>query len=300
LSTKVQIVGLKWLFFDILLYISDLTLRLQSQLFMPFALVFYYFIAFLGNISPFLDVKLTGTHPKIGINTGGKNVVADLGIKTIYLSFDDGPLTGTTNCIDICTRENVMATFFEVGLHQSRSAFGKKTYQQISNNPSLFALANHSYSHASNNYLYFYQHPDSAVLDFLKAKTVLQPTNNITRLPGNNAWNLNGIKRASPLVLPLVNKLDSVGFNIIGWDLQWRFNKMGRPIQSPATLAVIVDSLFQHHQTVTKNQLVILMHDHMFRAPADSLKLEKFIQLLKKRGQYRFRKLTQYPGLKLS
>jgi len=57
---------------------------------MPFALVFYYFIAFLGNISPFLDVKLTGTRPKIGINKGSKNAVADLGVKTIYLSCDDG------------------------------------------------------------------------------------------------------------------------------------------------------------------------------------------------------------------
>jgi hypothetical protein len=37
----------------------------------------------------------------------------------------------------------------------------------------------------------------------------------------------------------------------------------------------------------------------MFCAAADSLKLEKFIQLLKQRGRYRFRKRTQYPGLKL-
>jgi peptidoglycan/xylan/chitin deacetylase (PgdA/CDA1 family) len=267
---------------------------------MPIALVFYYFIAFLGNMNPFLEVKLMGVHPKIGLNKGGKNASSDLGIKTIYLSFDDGPLSGTTNCIDICSREKIMATFFEVGWHQSRSAFGKKTYQQILNNGALFTLANHSYTHANNNYLNFYQHPDSALLDFIKAKSVLQTGNNITRLPGNNAWNLMGIKRASPLVLPLVNKLDSSGFNIIGWDLQWRFNKKGRPIQSPAALAIIVDSLFQHHQTVTKNQLVILMHDHMFRTPADSVKLEKFIQLLKQRGKYRFQKLTQYPGLKLS
>jgi hypothetical protein len=38
---------------------------------MPFALLFYYFIAFLGNISPFFDVKLTGTHPKTEINKWG-------------------------------------------------------------------------------------------------------------------------------------------------------------------------------------------------------------------------------------
>jgi hypothetical protein len=38
---------------------------------MPFTLLFYYFIAILGNISPFFDVKLTGTHPKTGINKRG-------------------------------------------------------------------------------------------------------------------------------------------------------------------------------------------------------------------------------------
>lgn len=265
---------------------------------MPFVLFFYYFTAFLGNISPFFDMKSGEQPPKMALSRGEKGVLNEHGAKTIYLSFDDGPLTGTTNCIDICTRENVMATFFEIGWHQSRSAFGKKTYQQIESNPTLFAIANHSYSHASNNYLQFYHQPDSAVLDFLKAKSILTPSNNITRLPGNNAWNLVGIKRASPLVLPLVNKLDSVGFNIIGWDLQWRFNKMGRPIQSPAALAYTVDSLFHYQQTVTKNHLVLLMHDHMFRTSADSLKLEKFIQLLKQKGQYRFQKLTQYPGLK--
>ena len=265
---------------------------------MPFVLFFYYFTAFLGNINPFIDLKSMDLHPKMTKNRSEKGVSLDHGFKTIYLSFDDGPLTGTNNCIDICTRENVMATFFDIGWHQSRSAFGKKTYQRIQSNPTLFVIANHSYSHASNNYLHFYHHPDSAVLDFLKAKSTLLPTNNITRLPGNNAWNLIGIKRASPLVLPLVNKLDSIGFNIIGWDLQWRFNKMGRPFQSPATLAYTVDSLFLHQQTVKKNHLVLLMHDHMFRASADSLKLEKFIQLLKQKGQYRFQKLTQYPGLK--
>ncbi|MEN9512351.1 MAG: Polysaccharide deacetylase, partial [Bacteroidota bacterium] len=34
--------------------------------------------------------------------------------KYIYLSFDDGPLPGTNNCINICEQEQVAATFFEV------------------------------------------------------------------------------------------------------------------------------------------------------------------------------------------
>lgn len=265
---------------------------------MVFGSLFYIWAQFLISLN-------TGYSPTQvlfqGVDKTSKSAIVkpiDSNSRVIYLSFDDGPLSGTLNCFEICRRENVAATFFEVGLHQSRSSFGRQMFQQISSYPALFTIANHSFTHANNNYLSFYHHPDTALLDFLKAKEILQPANNLTRLPGNNAWNITPVKRASSLVRPLVDKLDSVGMNVIGWDLQWRFNKAGRPVQSPEYMADKVDSLFFHHQTLTKNHLVILMHDHMFRASADSLKLEQFIQALKQRKNYQFAKLTQYPGLK--
>jgi hypothetical protein len=92
--------------------------------------------------------------------------------------------------------------------------------------------------------------------------------------------------------------MDSLGWDVIGWDMEWRFNKYGKPVQSPEAIALLVDSLFEHNQTKTKNHLVILMHDHMFGAAADSLKLATMVGLLKKRKHYRFDKITQYPGLK--
>jgi peptidoglycan/xylan/chitin deacetylase (PgdA/CDA1 family) len=218
--------------------------------------------------------------------------------KHIYLSFDDGPLPGTANCIDICLNEKVPATFFQVGLHQSRSKHGQKLYHRILSNKSMFALCNHSFSHAYGKYLDYYNNPDTALTDFLKAKAVLQPDNNITRLPGNNGWSTNFIKKSSRLVRPLVRKLDSAGFNVVGWDLQWHFNEFGRPIQTPAVMFALVDSLFTSNKTKTKNHLVILMHDPMFRRPSDSLKLVQFIRLLKSNPAYKFEKLTTYPGLK--
>lgn len=219
-------------------------------------------------------------------------------VKHIYLSFDDGPLPGTANCIDICLNEKVPATFFEVGLHQSRSNYGQKLYKRILNFPNMFVLTNHSFSHAYGNYLAYYHQPDSALVDFLKAKAILKPNNNIARLPGNNAWSTQAVKRASGLVRPLVNKLDSVGFNVIGWDLQWQFNEFGRPVQSPARMAEMVDSLFAFHKTRTKNHLVILMHDPMFRRPSDSLKLVQFIRFLTANPEHKLEKLTNYPNLK--
>jgi peptidoglycan/xylan/chitin deacetylase (PgdA/CDA1 family) len=216
----------------------------------------------------------------------------------IYLSFDDGPLPGTANCIDISLNEKVPITFFEVGLHQSRSKHGQKLYQRILANKNMFALCNHSFSHAYGKYLDYYNHPDSALADFLHAKAVLQPDNNITRLPGNNGWSTTSIRKSSGLVRPLVRKLDSAGFNVVGWDLQWHFNAFGRPVQSPAAMSALVDSLFYHNKTKTKNHLVILMHDPMFRRPSDSLQLVEFIRLLKLNAAYKFDKLTAYPGLK--
>ena len=264
---------------------------------MAYSSIFYLFSHFLlqflpheGNNGglPVSHLPLSGVHQP----------AQDSLLKHIYLSFDDGPILGTSNCIRICSNHKVAATFFEVGFHQSRSKEGQKLYQEILKNDSLFAICNHSYSHAYGKYLPFYHHPKEAFADFMQAKELLLPKNNILRLPGNNAWNTKEVKRASGLVHPLVQKLDSANFNIIGWDMEWRFNKKGRPVKSPEAIVALVDSLFKLNQTVTKNHLVILMHDHMFRAASDSIKLDKMIALLKQNPLYRFEKLTHYPGLK--
>jgi peptidoglycan/xylan/chitin deacetylase (PgdA/CDA1 family) len=219
--------------------------------------------------------------------------------KYIYLSFDDGPLPGTNNCISICEQQQVAATFFEVAFHQSRSNFGRNAYKRIASNPKLFLISNHSYSHAFyGDYINYYHQSDSSLADFLKAGRILQTNNNIARLPGNNAWNTSTIQRASGLVRPLVKKMDSVGFNVVGWDMEWRYNSSGRPIDAPEKMAAFADSLLQFNKTKTKNHLVILMHDHEFRASADSAKLAKMIGLLKRNPNYQFRKLNTYPGLK--
>jgi hypothetical protein len=253
---------------------------------MIFAPVFYLLVHFFTSLGPQNAIVAKAVNPLVQQQT-----------KYIYLSFDDGPLKGTSNCIDICTNERVPATFFEVGMHQAKTAFTKKLYTQIYKNDSLFVLANHSYTHANSEYIYFYHHPQMAFNDFIKAKNKLNFKNNIARLPGNNAWNTSHIKNASNLVKPLVNKLDSAGFNLIGWDVEWKFNKYGKPLTSPQYVANLIDSAFFHNETRTKNHLVLLMHDYMFGSSADSLKLVKMIRMLKANSNYELRKLSQYPGL---
>jgi peptidoglycan/xylan/chitin deacetylase (PgdA/CDA1 family) len=235
---------------------------------------------------------------KTAIVPESKPVLVDSLAKYIYLSFDDGPLPGTSNCINVCEQSQVEATFFEIAMHQTRSSYAKNLYNRIRNNASLFALCNHSYSHTYGRYIQFYHQPDTALADFLLAKKILTPTNNLVRLPGNNAWNTMESKRASGLVKPLVKKLDSVGFNVLGWDLEWHFDKHGKPVQTGEHVANMVDTLFKYNETMVKNHLVILMHDQMFRTSADSAKLVQMIDQLKKNPHYQFRKLTQFPGLK--
>ncbi len=218
--------------------------------------------------------------------------------KYIYLTFDDGPLFGTSNCIDICLQEKVQASFFQVGMHMARSKFGKDLHNRILQHPDVFEILNHSYTHANGKYLNFYHHPDAALLDFIKAQNSLQLTNNLVRLPGNNAWNILNHKRTSALVKPVVLKLDSAGYNVIGWDVEWDFNKQGKPLESGEKMARIIDSSIARNRTLTKNHLVILMHDHMYRTATDSTKLATMIGLLKKNPNYEFRKISQYPGLK--
>lgn len=266
---------------------------------MPIGPVFYLLISCFINFGSSFPLN---SQPKVVHKTGTSvnfiKQTIDSNDKVIYLTFDDGPLNGSSNCIDICLNEKVPATFFEVGLHESRSAFGKKINARLRQNKNQFTVCNHSFSHANNNYLYFYHHPDAALLDFLHAQQILETTNKVTRLPGNNSWNLQAYKRASNLVSPLATKLDSAGFNIIGWDIQWKFNKKGRPIDSPEKLAQNMDSLFFKNETVTKNHLVLLMHDHMFHHAADSSSLVTLIEILKKNRNYKFSVLTTYPGLK--
>lgn len=272
-------------------------MRLQFQGIMMFDPVFYLFLQFfmLYNGVAFTFQKNVQKVANIKLAIAP---VHDSLTKYVYLTFDDGPLPGTSNCIAVCQKQKVAASFFEVGLHQSRNGYGKNLYNRIIKD-SLFMVANHSFTHAFyGDYINYYHQADSALQDFLKAKQTLQVNNNICRLPGNNAWNTQVAKRASGLVRPLVKKLDSVGFNVVGWDLEWHFNKSGKPINTPENMAIMVDSLLLKNQTKTKNHLVILMHDHMFRASSDSLKLERMITLIKQRKDIQFRKLTSYPGLK--
>ena len=219
--------------------------------------------------------------------------------KYIYLTFDDGPQRGTIICYDLCKQEGIKASFFMVGLHTAQKSDGKKIVSMIRESYPQILLANHSYTHANDKYLNFYHHPLMAEQDFYKAQDSLHVPYKIIRLPGNRSWVREGEVKATTLVRPVAELLDSAGYNVIGWDLEWHFNKKNaRPIQSPIKLAAEVDSAFAKMDTHVLNHLVILSHDRMFQRPGDADSLAKFIKILKENPNYVLETVDHYPGLK--
>jgi peptidoglycan/xylan/chitin deacetylase (PgdA/CDA1 family) len=255
----------------------------------------------LLNTDPKADSAKKAYLAKIGLapKTPEKPFEADSNKLYVYLTFDDGPQPGTVSCFNICKAEGIKATFFMVALHQQRKRDGKQIVGMIRNSYPQFLLANHSYDHANEKYKYFYQHPDMAFETFLRAQDSLQVAKKIIRLPGNSAWVLQNQVKSSHLVSAVTHQLDSAGFNIIGWDLEWNFNhKNARPIQSPEKLAAQVDSAFSKHNEHVRKNIVILSHDRMFKRTEDSASLVRFIQLIKQNPKYVLETVDHYPGIK--
>ena len=87
--------------------------------------------------------------------------------RIIYLTFDDGPLNGTSNILDVLEAEQVPATLFMVGMHAEAGASNKALVRRAKAMP-LVTIGNHSYSHAYNHYRHFYGNTEGVVADMLK------------------------------------------------------------------------------------------------------------------------------------
>lgn len=227
-----------------------------------------------------------------------KPVQYDTSKKYIYLTFDDGPQNGTLACADVCKKLNMKATFFMVGQHAS-SPHLKQIVKNIKCSYPLLLLANHSTTHANGRYKYFYNHEYMALNDFLKAQETLSVPYKIIRLPGNTSWVRENQLRANKSTKPVCKLLDSVGYNILGWDVEWNFNhKTANPVQTPEKLLSQVNAALATNDLNEKNHLVILTHDRMFRNPAYTDSLAKFITLLQQNKNFVFETMDNYPKLK--
>ncbi|MBL7759513.1 MAG: polysaccharide deacetylase family protein [Sediminibacterium sp.] len=245
------------------------------------------------------QAKASNTAPAVPV--AEQAFIHDTSRQYIYISFDDGPQRGTMESYAICKELKVKATYFLVAAHIKGRNDGRKIVNTLQTDNPAFVTANHSYYHAKGRYDSFYRHPNSAFQDFQRAQDTIRLNKKLLRLPGNNAWALKDTMRASRLVKPVTRKLDSAGYNVLGWDSEWHFNpKDARPVQSAEKMARHIKSLLDSNQTFTRNHLVLLTHDRMFQRPSDQDSLRKMLQLLKQNPRYVFETLDHYPGLKRS
>ena len=228
----------------------------------------------------------------------GSPIVYDSSKRYIFLTWDDAPQPpGTTNCKAAFQQQGVKATFFVVGMHQF-DQHRKVLVDSLRNGYPQFLIANHSYTHAfRDHYKEFYTHPDSAVQDFLKAQNELKYPLKIIRLPGNNSWVGKGEMRGPKSTMAVCKKLDSLGFKVIGWDVEWRFvNKGGSiPIQGADKMVKEVNDKLDNALTNEPNAIVILAHDRMFAKQQYLDSLNKFITLLKADKRNVFETIDHYP-----
>ncbi len=226
----------------------------------------------------------------------GTPIKYDSSKRYIFLTWDDAPQLPASNiCKRIFETQNVKATFFMVGMHQF-DKLRKIFVDSIRENYPQFLLANHGYTHGfRNNYQKFYNSPDSAVNDFLKAEKSLNIPVKIIRFPGNQAFAGKGKIKATKLSYKVAKKLDSMGYFVIGWDVEWEFTKGSIPKQTAEELLATVNKKFENGTTFEPNCVVILAHDRMFGTPAHAAELEKFIIELKKDPRNVFETIDHYP-----
>lgn len=253
--------------------------------------------------SPDTTVKPADTSVKKQEATN--NIVLDSTKKYVFLTFDDGPQPGTMNVYHNLKTLDLKGTFFMVGLH---ATFGKTMHDAVDTIRNAYPqilLANHSYTHAKDHYEYFYHHVRDCFNDFMQAQTDLDVQKKFIRLPGNSAWVLGTGMLAHPLVKPVCELLDSAGFNVIGWDVEWSFKRdpSGHgsvPVQSAETMVHMVENALNNHHTHRRNAVVLLSHDRMFNHPNYSDSLYKFMHELKTRNpNYVFETVDNYPGAKM-
>ncbi len=215
--------------------------------------------------------------------------------KTIYLTFDDGPNKGTSKVMDVLEQAEAPATFFLVGSHIHGSDKQWSEYEAILSNPN-FEAANHTYHHAKNQYARFYKNTHIALEDFRLMRDSLRLNCPVGRTPGCNTWRtahiIDDVDRRSRQA---ANLLQSDGFTLVGWDVEWKANGKRELKKTPTELLAEIDQAFAERQTYTDDHLVLLLHDQHFVDSSNVQALEELIELLKK--DYKLEKVSGYPCL---
>lgn len=219
--------------------------------------------------------------------------------KTMYLTFDDGPLTGTDNILRILNEEGIDATMFFVGLHVQRN---KKLFNKALSMPRAL-VANHTYTHANDKYEKFYNDKELVLSDIDKAQKLIGGAKYL-RLCGRNVWRLPTVNMDDFAIrtaqrareISDYDALEAKGYQIYGWDIEWEFDHSTKaPLWSAEEMANKIELRYTNGHTSKSGKMILLAHDYMFKGEEGAYRLKELIGILKSRG-WKFAAIDNYAG----
>lgn len=225
--------------------------------------------------------------------TSYKNAVP---VKYIYLTFDDGPLSGSENIDSVMLAERLKISVFLVGAHAEESKKLNAYYKMYQQNPFVESY-NHSFTHAHDKYKQFYSNAQNVVSDIEKNEQALGLRFKIVRLPGRNMWRTGERKRDDgPSGKEAADLLAGKGFRLYGWDLEWEHHPTdGTPVQTVEQMTNAIVTRLEKGNTFTKDHIVLLVHDEMFQKKWEESELNELVDNLKKHENYVFEHIRFYP-----
>lgn len=225
--------------------------------------------------------------------------------KIALLTFDDGPLISTKNILEVISEEDIPVSMFFIG-HQIENF--KSIYEETLSFQNI-TIGNHTYSHASNKYIKFYSNPVLVVEDVKKTNVLLSINRKSktssaflpVRLAGRNVFRLPTITKNDNMIEEKQREIELIGYDdiykegfyVYGWDLEWSYEKNGKPIQTPNEIYELMEKVYTRNHETT-NKVVLLMHDFMFTNNFNGKEnLKTLIGLLKNNG-WSFQNIDSY------
>lgn len=199
------------------------------------------------------------------------------GVKTCYLTFDDGPSSNTPRILEILDQYHIKATFFVTGTSPNDFHYIQEAYQKG------HTIGLHTYSH---DYEYIYSSLKNYIQDLNKIKEVVyQQTGiytTIMRFPGGSS-NLVSKKYNVGIMKRLTKKVIDLGYQYYDWT---SINGDGEGIKT-------VEGLKKKaiEEIGEKEDIMFLMHDSASQSHTVTA-LPAIIDYLLKKG-YQFEAIDQ-------
>lgn len=195
------------------------------------------------------------------------------GIKTCYLTFDDGPSSNTKELLKILDQYEIKATFFVTGTSPKDYHYIKEAYQKG------HAIGLHTYSH---DYEYIYSSLSQYIKDLNQIKEVVYKQtgqySHILRFPGGSS-NLVSKKYNQGIMKRLTRKVIDLGYQYYDWT---SINGDGEGIKTIDGLKSKAMEEIQGYEDI-----MFLMHDSA-HCENTMKALPSIIEYLKKEG-YEFK-----------